>query len=204
MDFFNNDELNKIREYAKENHIPIMLNNTAKFLIKTIKENKPKNVLEIGTAIGYSGIAMLNAFDNLKLKTVELSKERFDLAVDNFNKFGFSNRVEALNEDALKTLIESLNSQEQFDFIFLDGPKGQQYLYFPMLKELLNKGGVLFVDDIFYHKNYIEKDGFVGHKHRSMVRNLEKFINIVQNDSDFSKEYYEIDEGVLIAKKLID
>lgn len=204
MDFFNNDELNKIREYAKENHIPIMLNNTAKFLIKTIKENKPKNVLEIGTAIGYSGIAMLNSLEDLNLKTVELSEDRFKLAVENFNKFGFANRVEALNEDALKTLTELIRNQEKFDFIFLDGPKGQQYLYFPMLKELLNKGGVLFVDDIFYHKNYIEKDGFVGHKHRSMVRNLEKFINLVQNDSDFSKEYYEIDEGVLIAKKLID
>ncbi len=204
MEFFNNNEINKIREFADENHIPIMLNSTAKFLMQTIAENKPNKVLEIGTAIGYSGIAMLSSFNNLHLKTIELNEERYKFALENFNKFGFSERVEALNEDALKTLTNLTESQEKFDFIFLDGPKGQQYLYFPMLKSLLKKDGILFVDDIFYHKNYIDKNGFVGHKHRSMVKNLEKFIELIENDSDFSKEYYEIDEGVLIAKKLID
>ena len=72
----------------------------------------------------------------------------------------------------------------------------------PILKELLEIGGILFVDDFNYHKNFIQEDGYIPHKHRSMVNNLEKFVNAINSDQDFKSEYFEIDEGILIAEKI--
>lgn len=201
MDFFNNDELNKIREYAKENHIPIMLNNTARFLIKTIKENKPKNVLEIGTAIGYSGIAMLNSLEDLNLKTVELSEDRFKLAVENFNKFGFANRAEALNEDALKTLTALIRNQEKFDFIFLDGPKSHYKDYINNLIEMLNKNGMIFCDNVLF-QNMVLSNIEPPKKHRTIVRNLREFIRIIQENNKLNVQIIDVEDGVALIKKI--
>lgn len=201
MDFFNNKIINDIRQYAKENVVPIMLDNTALFLREKLIDNQPKKVLEIGTAIGYSGILILTTLENAELNTVELNRERFNLALNNFKKLGLRSRVQAYCDDAMNHIKKLESANEKFDFIFLDGPKGQQFKYLPILKNLLNKGGIMFVDDIFYHKNFIQDNGFIPHKHRAMVNNLIKFIDNIDADEDFSKEYFEIDEGILIATR---
>ena len=201
MDFFKDSFIENIRQYAKENVVPIMQEKTAKFLQEKLQENNPEKVLEIGTAIGYSGILILTTLKNVELNTVELNKERFDLALNNFRFLGLHSRVKASCDDAMNHIKELEFINEKFDFIFLDGPKGQQYKYLPILKNLLNKGGILFVDDVYYHKNFINENGFVPHKHRAMVNNLLKFIKLINEDDDFIKEYFDIDEGVLIAKK---
>ena len=77
-----------------------------------------------------------------------------------------------------------------------------QYKYLPILKSLLRVGGILFVDDFNYHSNFIQEDGYIPHKHRSMVNNLKKFVEAINSDEDFKCTYFEIDEGILIAQKL--
>ena len=201
MDFFKNKIIEDIRQFAKENVVPIMLDKTALFLQEKLIANQPKKILEIGTAIGYSGILILSTLENAELNTVELSEERFKLALNNFEKLGLHSRVNAYCDDAMNHIKNLERNKEKFDFIFLDGPKGQQYKYLPILKNLLNNGGVLFVDDVFYHRNFIDEKGFAPHKHRSMVNNLLKFIELIDSDKDFTKEYFEIDEGILIATK---
>lgn len=202
MDFFKNKIINDIRQYANENVVPIMQEKTAHFLHDKLIENQPKKVLEIGTAIGYSGILILSTLENAELNTVELSEERFNLALKNFENLGLHSRVKASCDDAINHIKNLENNDEKFDFIFLDGPKGQQFKYLPILKKLLNKGGILFVDDVYYHKNFIDENGFISHKHRSMVNNLIKFIDLIDADEDFTKEYFKIDEGILIATKI--
>ena len=201
MDFFNDNFINEIRQYAKKNVVPIMQNNTAFFLRDKLKQFKPKSVLEIGTAIGYSGILILTTLSDVFLNTVELDNERHQIALNNFKKLNLHSRADAFCDDAMNHIKTLEMNNKKFDFIFLDGPKGQQYKYLPILKNLLNSGGVLFVDDVNYHENFIREDGFVPHKHRSMVNNLIKFNELIKNDKEFVKEFYDIDEGVLIAIK---
>lgn len=192
--------LQEIKDYAKENFIPIVREDTAKRLAVVCRDYNPNKILEIGTAIGYSGIIMLKSC-SAHLFTIEKEGERASLAEENFKRYNFLDRITQFVDDAQIVIEKMCNSGEKFDLIFLDGPKGQYVKYYLYLKKLLAKGGVLFCDNINL-LGYVKQEGKIPHKHRSMVNNLRKFIEILQNDSDFETEFYDIDDGYSISKKV--
>ena len=193
-----NSNMQNILAYAIENHIPVLLDDTAKLLFSKINNQNPKNVLEIGTAIGYSGTLILNA-SNCKLTTIEKDEASFNLAKHHFEKFGLTNRVNQILGDALEELNNLVKLNKKFDFIFLDGPKGQYIKYLPILKQLLNNGGVLFADNVFF-KRMIFIEGTIPHRKRTIVVNLRKFLETVKTDNNFyNVEILDVGDGVLIA-----
>lgn len=193
-----NSNMQNILAYARENHIPVLLDDTAKLLFSKINNQNPKNVLEIGTAIGYSGTLILNA-SNCKLTTIEKDEASFNLAKHHFEKFGLTNRVNQILGDALEELNNLVKLNKKFDFIFLDGPKGQYIKYLPILKQLLNNGGVLFADNVFF-KRMIFIEGTIPHRKRTIVVNLRKFLETVKTDNNFyNVEILDVGDGVLIA-----
>ena len=167
-------------------------------MFSKINNQNPKNVLEIGTAIGYSGTLILNA-SNCKLTTIEKDEASFNLAKHHFEKFGLTNRVNQILGDALEELNNLVKLNKKFDFIFLDGPKGQYIKYLPILKQLLNNGGVLFADNVFF-KRMIFIEGTIPHRKRTIVVNLRKFLETVKTDNNFyNVEILDVGDGVLIA-----
>ncbi len=193
-----NSNMQNILAYARENHIPVLLDDTAKLLFSKINNQKPKNVLEIGTAIGYSGTLILNA-SNCKLTTIEKDEASFNLAEHHFEKFGLTNRVNQILGDALEELNNLVKLNKKFDFIFLDGPKGQYIKYLPILKQLINNSGVLFADNVFF-KRMIFIEGTIPHRKRTIVVNLRKFLETVKTDNNFyNVEILDVGDGVLIA-----
>ena len=193
-----NSNMQNILAYPRENHIPVLLDDTAKLLFSKINNQNPKNVLEIGTAIGYSGTLILNA-SNCKLTTIEKDEASFNLAKHHFEKFGLTNRVNQILGDALEELNNLVKLNKKFDFIFLDGPKGQYIKYLPILKQLLNNGGVLFADNVFF-KRMIFIEGTIPHRKRTIVVNLRKFLETVKTDNNFyNVEILDVGDGVLIA-----
>lgn len=193
-----NSNMQNILAYARENHIPVLLDDTAKLLFYKINNQNPKNVLEIGTAIGYSGTLILNA-SNCNLTTIEKDEASFNLAKHHFEKFGLTNRVNQILGDALEELNNLVKLNKKFDFIFLDGPKGQYIKYLPILKQLLNNGGVLFADNVFF-KRMIFIEGTIPHRKRTIVVNLRKFLETVKTDNNFyNVEILDVGDGVLIA-----
>ncbi len=193
-----NSNMQNILAYARENHIPVLLDDTAKLLFSKINNQKPKNVLEIGTAIGYSGTLILNA-SNCKLTTIEKDEASFNLAKHHFEKFGLTNRVNQILGDALEELNNLVKLNKKFDFIFLDGPKGQYIKYLPILKQLINNSGVLFADNVFF-KRMIFIEGIIPHRKRTIVVNLRKFLETVKTDNNFyNVEILDVGDGVLIA-----
>lgn len=193
-----NSNMQNILAYARENHIPVLLDDTAKLLFSKINNQNPKNVLEIGTAIGYSGTLILNA-SNCNLTTIEKDEASFNLAKHHFEKFGLTNRVNQILGDALEELNNLVKLNKKFDFIFLDGPKGQYIKYLPILKQLLNNGGVLFADNVFF-KRMIFIEGTIPHRKRTIVVNLRKFLETVKTDNNFyNVEILDVGDGVLIA-----
>lgn len=192
------DNMDEIKAYAKANYIPIVRDQTAKRLTELCQSLSPSKILEIGTAIGYSGILMLKSC-NAKLHTIEKDEERAEKAKENFQKYAVSDRVIFYLDDAQKVIEELCSKNEKFDLIFLDGAKGQYIKYYPFLKKLLNGGGILFTDNIYLH-GFVQADGKVPHKHRSMVVNLRKFIDTLSQDSDFETQFYDIDDGFSISK----
>lgn len=190
--------LEEIANRAREGYIPIIRDNTAQALISVCKEKNPKKILEIGTAIGYSGLLMLQNCQAY-LYTIEKDEQRLAEAEKNFKLFGQEARVKLILDDALIALEKLCKDNEKFDLIFLDGAKGQYIKYYPLIKKLLNRDGILFTDNIYMH-GMVKSEGKIAHKHRSMVVNLRKYIELLKNDKDFTTNFYDIDDGYSISK----
>ena len=189
------DEL-KIREFAKKNFIPIVRPKTSELLIEKIKEIKPKSVLEIGTAIGYSGIIMLQNSD-AHLTTLEKDEKMKQLAQENFKNENLIERVNLILGDAFDYIQ---NTTEKFDFIFLDGPKGQYAKYLPYLLDMLTQDGLMFCDNVLFEGLVQDESAKVDKKHRTIVNNLRLFLKMVSENNAIESEIINLEDGVCLIK----
>lgn len=189
-------EKENLKGFNKEAYCPIIRPQSEQILRQVVKEIKPKKALEIGTFLGYSAAAMLEEEGALVLTTLEKEPQNAQNAAENLKQFG--GRAKVICCDAANFLS---NCTEKYDLIFLDGPKGQYFKYLPILKNLLSVGGVLVADDTLFH-GYVSASGTVKHKHRTIVESLKKFKEDLQNDPCFSCQFYEIEDGVAVCKKL--
>ncbi len=189
--------LEKIKNIAKENHIPIIKDDGCDFLIEFCKQQRPKKILEIGTAVGYSGSLMLLNCPDSKLTTIEINEQSFNVAKNTFLTLNLTDRVNQILGDA-KSVIKDLN--QKYDLIFLDGPKGQYIFYYDYLKKLLNSGGHIIADNVYFH-GLVKGPEFVKHKLRTIVVNLRNFIQTIQNDNEVETQILDIGDGIAIIKK---
>lgn len=193
------EKLQEMREEAKDKYIPIVRSQTIDRVTEIINKEGYKEILEIGTAIGYSGIIMLSQNPLIKLTTIEKNETRIIKARKNFESVGFESRVNLIGGDALEELKNILSKKNKFDFIFLDGPKGQYYKYLPLLKQMLKIGGIIFTDNILLG-GLLKSPEKVTHKNRTMYNNMNKFLSMLCSDSDFDTQIIEIDDGFTISK----
>lgn len=197
MSIVNDLKLNNLQNFARENYIPVVQENSCNFLHEVVADNKPKQILEIGTAIGYSGIVLLNASPKAHLTTIELDEKRFKMATKNLKEFGLKDRVTQILGDA-KQVLKTL--QPIYDFVFLDGPKGQYYAYLPMILDVLKPNGLIFCDNINF--NGMVDNGLVApHKHRTIVNNLRKFKTEIISRQDLVTKLYDVGDGVAVIRK---
>lgn len=188
-------EKTKLIGLERFEYAPMIRPKTEELLRKLVRENKPKKCLEIGTFLGYSASCILEECQDLKLISLEKNPENVRDAKENLKDF--DDRVEIICCDALDYLK---NSKEKFDFIFLDGAKGQYYIYLPYLKQLLNSKGVLVADDILFY-GLVKSSEVVKHKHRSIVEHLRAFLKSLKEDEDFETVIYDFEDGVSVSKK---
>lgn len=190
--------LDEIEQFARERYIPVMLDDTKELLYNTVKAANPKRILEIGTAIGYSGIVMLSAC-NAALNTVEMDENNAQMARENFALFGLSDRVNLFVDDA-REIIGYLSGQ--YDFIFLDGPKGQYKAFLPYLTDLLTVGGTLVCDNALYKGLVEHVPDNPRHKHITVARNMRAFLDEITTSDRFETTLYRVGDGVTVSTKL--
>lgn len=191
--------MEQIKKQAIENRVPIVRPVTLSMLIDEIKKNNPKNILEIGTAIGYSAVNMLNNCDG-KLTTIEINLDSQKMAKENITRLGLSDRVEFLLGDAKDILKTLVKENRHYDFVFLDGPKGQYINYLSDLTQLLDVGGTIFADDVLF-RGMVKLEGHVPHRHRTIVVNLRKYLDMVKS-KPYESTVFDIEDGVCISKKV--
>lgn len=192
-------DLCELERFARERHIPVMLDDTKDLLFKTVRECNPSRILEIGTAIGYSGIVMLSAAPNAHLNTVELDEGTANLARDNFQKADMQNRVTLFVGDA-REIVTLLTGS--YDFIFLDGPKGQYEVFLPYLTDVLSVGGTLVCDNVLY-KGLVEHiPENKRHKHITVARNMHAFLEDITHNPRYRTTLFRVGDGVTVSKKL--
>ena len=185
---------------SRDDYMPFIRDESAKVLFDICQKEKPKNILEIGTAVGYSALLMLEGAKDTFITTIEKDNERAQQAMTNFEKNGVKERVDLIVGDAGEVLPQLEDEGKEFDLIFLDGPKGQYLRYLPHLKKMLCKGGLLVADNVLLH-GWVKGEEFVKHKHRSMVVNLRKFLKCLEEDHDFDSKLLEIEDGMTISRK---
>ena len=164
----NKDELLKIKEYALERHIPIIMDDTLEVIDKYLTEKRPEKILEIGAAVGYSAMCFSEYLkDGGKIDTIERDIERVEEARKNIKDMELENKINIYVGDAVE-ILPTLN--EKYDMIFIDAAKGKYPFFLAEALRMLAPNGTIFADNILY-KGYVMSD-YNKHKQRTAVRNL--------------------------------
>ena len=185
--------LTSLEKYAKEKKVPIIQKEGLNFLLKIIKENNIKTILEIGTAIGYSAINMAKIDSNISVTTIERNNEMYLQAKQNIKDFKLEDRINLIYGDALFTEIEG-----EYDLIFIDAAKAQYIKFFEKYKKNLNKKGIIITDNLNFHglaKNPEEIKSFINTylNSRDIVVNSREGLQIAQKLYEFFKAFSKAD-----------
>lgn len=192
------DLIKKLELFAEKNRVPILDSASAVLLEQMIIIAKPKRVLEIGTAIGYSSIRVARILGvNSMLVTIEKSAPNFKLAQQNFKDAGVESKIEFLFGDALEIMP---GIKKKFDFIFLDADKEDYKKLFELSLSLLNKGGVIFVDNLMW-SGYAAKK-VVPKKFKNSSRHIKEFNNFFMNHELLKTSLLPIGDGIGIGIKI--
>ena len=189
--------LEGIRKSAFERSIPVSSDETLQFLLVQARAINAKTILEVGTAIGASGIALLQALPQARLITIEKNKDFLREAEQNFAKAGVEDRVTLFEGDAAE-ILPSL--EMDCDLIFLEGPKVQYVKWLPHLKRLLKAGGVILADDILMYGS-VNGEEPVPPKRRMLVEHIKEYIAAVQSDGGLLTYIADIGNGMAVSVK---
>ena len=192
----NKNKLNKIKEKALENHIPIIMDDTLEYIYKLYSDKKIKDVLEIGTAVGYSAICFTEFLDNNgTIDTIERDEVRVTEALENIKEVEVSDKINILFGDAVEILP---TIQKKYDMIFIDAAKGKYPFFLKEALRLLKPEGIILADNILY-KGYVMSD-YNKHKQRTAVRNLREYIKEVTGNPNLITDILEIGDGLAVTR----
>ena len=192
----NYELLEEIEKYGRNNKIPILLDDTLEYISKILQEVKPKRILEIGTAIGFSAICFSKYLaEDGRIDTIEIESLRVEQALENIEKVGVQSKIRVLEGDALD-ILPYLN--EEYDVIFIDAAKGKYLEFFEHALRLCKKGGYIIADNVLY-KGMVQSD-YNKHKQRTAVNKLRSFIEMVLENEQLDSELVDIGDGLTISK----
>ena len=192
----NLEELERIKEKALEEHIPIIMDDTLEVIEEYLKNNKPKKILEIGTAVGYSAICFTKVLEeNGIIDTIEREHTRVEEAKENIKKMGLEDKIHILEGDAVEILP---TLEGKYDVVFIDAAKGKYPFFLKESLRMLSDNGVIFADNILY-KGYVLSD-YNKHKQRTAVRNLREYIKETTENENLDTKILEVGDGLAITK----
>ena len=192
----NKEELKKIKEKALEEHIPIIMDDTLEVIDKYLKENKPKKMLEIGTAVGYSAICFTEYLDEDGIiDTIEREHDRVIEAKENIKRAEVEGKINIYEGDAVEILP---TLEGKYDAVFIDAAKGKYPFFLKESLRMLAPDGIIFADNILY-KGYVLSD-YNKHKQRTAVRNLREYIKETTEDERLDTKILEVGDGLAITK----
>ncbi|MCI6899377.1 MAG: O-methyltransferase [Bacilli bacterium] len=190
--------INEIRAYAKEEKVPIMMDDGLKFLIEYIAKNKIQSVLEIGTAIGYSSIMMALSNPSLTITTIERDEKRYLEALKNIKKLKLEDRITLIFNDALDVSLS-----EKYDLIFIDAAKAQSIKFFEKFEKNLNPSGTIITDNLKFH-GLVDKDEeeIESRNLRALVRKIKEYISFLKGNINYKTDFYELGDGISVSKRI--
>ena len=192
------DDLTKyMKEYALDNNVPIMTEGGINYLMKYIKKNNIKRILEVGTAIGYSAICMCSCDSDIYVTTIERDEKRYLEALKNIKKANMEDRINLIYKDAL-----DVNLDEEYDLIFIDAAKAQNRNFFERFEKNLSKDGTIITDNMNFH-GLVNKDleSIESRNLRQLVRKVKEYREFLENNKNYTTEFFDVGDGIAVSKK---
>lgn len=187
--------ISDLEQYASINHVPIMLKDGIEYLLKYIKNNNIKNILEIGTAIGYSSIRMAQVSDDIKVTTIERDSNMYNEALKNIKSFNLDNQISVIYKDALDVELT-----DKYDLIFIDAAKSQYIKFFEKFEHNLNNNGVIITDNLSFH-GLVKDSTNCSRNTKQLVNKIKKYIEFLKNNEEYDTEFISVGDGISITRK---
>lgn len=193
--------LDTIEKKAIEDGVPIIRSETAALLRSLTAALRPENILEIGTAVGYSALQMCQVMpENCHITTIEKYKKRIPEAKENFRKAGEESRITFLEGDADMWLKELKG--KQFDLVFMDAAKGQYLNWLPLLLDLMPVGAVLISDNVLQDGDVVQSRFAVQRRNRTIHSRMREYLYELKHMEEFETAVIPIGDGVTISTRI--
>ena len=190
------DKIKELEVSARSRGIPIMMSDGIDYLCDYINKNNIKNILEIGSAIGYSAIRMALVDNDIKITTIERDNERYNEAVRNIDEFSLGGQIEIILGDAMDIEVNGL-----YDLIFIDASKGHNIDFFNKYKKNLREHGVIITDNLSFHGLVENEELAITKGQRGIVRKIKNFIEFLDKQEDFYTEYISLGDKIAVSKR---
>lgn len=194
--------LREMESYAAAHHVPIINERGRQAFLAVVQEERPRRILEIGTAIGYSTLLLLlHGAADARVTTLELSEERAELARSFWARAGVSDRITLLTGDAGRILTELPGKlAAPYDFVFIDAAKGQYVDYFEKIQPLLALHCTVLADNVLF-RGYVLGEEKAPRRYRTIVKRLRAYIELVNHTPGFVTEILERGDGLAVTRR---
>ena len=199
LDTGNTPFLEELEQYALQERVPVIRREMQSFIKMLLALQRPKRILEVGTAIGFSTLLMCEYGPaDVQITTIENYEKRIPLAKENFRKAGQESKITLLEGDATKILAGLSGS---YDLIFMDAAKGQYIHWLPDVIRLLKKGGVLLSDNVLQDGNLIESHYIVERRDRTIYKRMREYLYQLKHDPLLETSILPLGDGVTVSVK---
>lgn len=197
LDAGNAPYLNELERYAKKTNVPIIRTEMQSLLKFLLAMKEPKEILEVGTAIGFSALLMSEyGPKDCHITTIEKYEKRIPIAKENFQKAGKEDAITLLEGDAMEILQKLEGS---YDFIFMDAAKGQYIHFMPDILRLLKVGGLLISDNVLQEGDIIESRFAVTRRNRTIHARMREYLYELKHHEDLETVILPVGDGVTIS-----
>lgn len=190
--------LKEMEDYARDNNVPIVEPEVAQLLKVLLGLHKPREILEVGTAIGYSALFMAESLQgDFHITTMERNPQMIKKAEENLERSQMGGRIRIIEGDALLNLP---HLTKKYDFIFLDAAKGQYMEFLSYAKDLLVPGGLIVSDNVLY-KGMVASDHLVVRRKRTIVNRLREYLEYINHMEGYTSSVLPLGDGVALTYK---
>lgn len=191
--------LNELERYAKETNVPVIRPSMQSFIKVILSLKKPKKILEVGTAIGFSALLMAQYNPvSCHITTIENYEKRIPLAKENFKKAGMEDIIKLIEGDAAE-ILPALD--DAYDLIFMDAAKGQYIHFLPDIVRLLAPEGVLISDNVLQEGNVLRSRFAVVRRDRTIHSRMRDYLFALSREPELTTDILPVGDGITFSVK---
>ncbi len=191
--------LEEVKKEARENYVPILMDETLELIETLLAIKKPMRILEVGTAVGYSSSIFTKYLsEGGKIDTIEISEEMFKKATENTKKLETDKYINIIHADATE-YMKTMTNDEEYDVVFIDAAKGQYNIYLEEGLRMLKHGGMIIADNVLFKGRVLS--GYNEHRHRTAVTRLRTFIKSIKENKNLTSTVLDVGDGIAICVK---